>query len=50
MSQLRHPNVVQFLGVCYLSKDQEVPHLVIEKLETSVHDMLELVPDLLSLR
>lgn len=43
MSHLLHPNIVQFLGVCFL-QDCSVPLLVMEKLEGSLHDLLELVP------
>ena len=46
MSRLRHPNITQFLGVCFLSKGQTLPHLVMEKLEASLHSLLESVPRL----
>ena len=39
MSTLRHPHVVQFLGVCFLP-DARLPALVMERLLTSLHDLL----------
>lgn len=39
-SVLNHPNIVKFLGVCYLNVSK-VPSLVMERLETSLHDCLE---------
>ena len=40
MSQLRHPHIVQFLGVCYLPGSQ-IPILLMEKLQTSLDNLLE---------
>ena len=40
MSTLRHPHIVHFLGVCFLPGSR-VPALVMEKLETSLHDVLD---------
>ena len=40
LSKLRHPNIVQFLGVSYIP-DSNYPVLVMEKLETSLDDLLE---------
>ena len=40
MSTLRHPNIVQFLGVCFLSGSR-LPALVMERLLTSLHDLLD---------
>ena len=40
MSTLRHPNVVQFLGVCFLPGSR-LPALVMERLLTSLHDLLD---------
>ena len=40
MSALRHPHIVQFLGVCFLP-DARLPLLVMELLLTSLHDLLE---------
>ena len=37
MSTLRHPNVVQFLGVCFFPGSR----LVMERLLTSLHDLLD---------
>ena len=46
MSSLRHPNITQFLGLCFLPGTQ-LPLLVMERLETSLDDLLEDVPNLL---
>ena len=40
MSTLRHPHIVQFLGVCFLPGSQ-LPALVMERLLTSLHDLLD---------
>ena len=45
MSDLRHPNITQFLGVCFLPNCQ-LPVLVMERLEGSLDDLLESVPDI----
>ena len=45
MSQLRHPHIVQFLGVCYLP-GSPIPVLVMEKLQTSLDNLLETTPDI----
>ena len=39
MSTLRHPHIVQFLGVCCFP-DSRPPALVMERLLTSLHDLL----------
>ena len=39
MSTLRHPHIVQFLGVCFFP-DSRLPALVMERLLTSLHDFL----------
>ena len=39
MSTLRHPNIVQFLGVAFFSGSR-LPALVMERLLTSLHDLL----------
>ena len=44
MSTLRHPNIVQFLGVCFFPGSR-LPALVMERLLTSLHDLLDPVPD-----
>ena len=50
MSSLRHPNITQFLGLCFLPNTW-LPLMVMEKLETSLDDLLEHMPSLpLSLR
>lgn len=40
MSNLRHPHIVQFLGVCY-QPGERLPLLVMERLDTSLHELLE---------
>ena len=45
MSSLRHPNITQFLGICFLPGTQ-LPLLVMELLETSLDDLLEHMPNL----
>ena len=46
MSDLRHPNIVQFLGVCFLPDCQLLPVLVTEKLDGNLNDLLETIPDI----
>ena len=45
MSQLRHPHIVQFLGVAYLP-GSPIPVLLMEKLQTSLDTLLETSPDI----
>ena len=45
MTGLRHPNIVQFLGLFFESNSQ-IPLLVMEKLEMNLDNLLESVPDL----
>ena len=45
MSGLRHPNVVQFLGVCFLP-NTTLPVLVMERLASSLHGALENNPNI----
>ena len=45
MSSLRHPNITQFLGLCFLPGTQ-LPLLVMERLETSLDDLVEHIPNL----
>ena len=40
MSTLRHPHIVQFLGVCFVQHSQ-LPALVMERLQISLHDLLD---------
>ena len=40
MSALRHPNIVQFLGLYYFPRDR-LPALIMERMLTSLHDLLE---------
>jgi serine/threonine protein kinase len=45
MSELRHPNITQFLGLCFLPGCQ-LPVLVMERLDSSLDDLLETVPNI----
>ena len=45
MASIRHPNVTQFLGLCFI-EDARLPLLVMERLEMSLHDLLECAPNL----
>ena len=45
MSDLRHPNITQFLGVCFLPNCQ-LPVLVMERLTGSLDDLLETIPNI----
>ena len=45
MSDLRHPNITQFLGVCFLPNCQ-LPVLLMERLDSSLDDLLETVPNI----
>ena len=45
MSDLHHPNITQFLGVCFLPNCQ-LPVLVMEKLEENLDNLLETVPNI----
>ena len=45
VSTLRHPRVVQFIGVCFLP-GLRLPALVMERLACSLHDLLEPIPAL----
>ena len=45
MSDLRHPNITQFLGVCFLPNCQ-LPVLVMERLDGSLDGILETVPNI----
>ena len=40
MSSLRHPNIVQFLGIAFFPNSR-LPALVMERLMTSLHDLLD---------
>ena len=40
MSTLRHPHIVQFLGICFLPGSR-LPALVMERLATNLHDLLD---------
>ena len=45
LSELRHPHVVQFLGICFLP-DSQLPVLVMERLQGSLDELLETTPDI----
>ena len=45
MSQLHHPHVVQFLGICYIP-GSPLPILLMEKLQTSLDSLLETSPNI----
>ncbi len=45
MAGLRHPNITQFLGLCFL-EGSDLPLLVMERLEMSVDDLLECAPNI----
>ena len=45
MSQLRHPHIVQFLGVAYLP-GSPIPVLLMEKIQTSLDNLLETSPNI----
>ena len=45
MSDLCHPNIVQFLGVCFIP-DCQLPLLLMERLEGNLDDLLETVPNM----
>ena len=45
MSDLRHPNITQFMGVCFLPNCQ-LPVLLMERLDGSLNDLLETTPNI----
>ena len=45
MSGLRHPHIVQFLGICFL-QNSTLPVLIMEFLLTSLDELLESKPDI----
>ncbi len=45
MSSLRHPNITQFLGICFLPETW-LPLLVMERLEISLDSLLEQNPNI----
>ena len=50
LSSLRHPNIVQFLGICFLETQPtatvNLPVLLMEMLQGSLDDLLENTPDI----
>ena len=45
MAEMRHPHIVQFLGLCYL-EGSTLPVLVMERLDRSLDELLEAFPGL----
>ena len=45
MTEMQHPNIVQFLGLCFL-EGSALPVLVMERLDNSLDDLLETSPSL----
>ena len=45
MTEMRHPHIVQFLGVCFL-EGSTLPVLVMERLDNSLDNLLETSPNL----
>ena len=45
LSDIRHPHVVQFLGICFFP-DSQLPALVMERLHVSLDELLETMPDI----
>ena len=45
LADLRHPNITQFLGVCFV-QDHPLPVIVTEKLEGSLHSLLATVANI----
>ena len=45
MSDLRHPNITQFLGVCFLP-DCQLPVLLMERLDGNLDDLIETVSNI----
>ena len=45
MAAIRHPNIVQFLGLCFL-EESALPMLVMERLDSNLDELLEGAPGL----
>ena len=45
MAAIRHPNVVQFLGLCFV-EESALPMLVMERLDSNLDELLEGAPGL----
>ena len=45
MSSVRHPNITQFLGICFFP-GTKLPILVMERLERNLDDLIENTPSL----
>ena len=46
MSTLRHPNIVQFLGICFLPNSSDLPVLLMEYMTTNLNSLLETYKDI----
>ena len=46
LAELRHPYIVQFLGICFLRRVSPLPVLVMERLQGSLDELLETTPDI----
>ncbi len=45
LSNLRHPNIVQFLGICF-DRGSNIPILLMERMMYGLHEILESNPDI----
>ena len=45
LSNLRHPNIIQFIGLCFL-QNHSLPMIITEKLEGNLHFLLESVSNI----
>ena len=47
LSDLHHPNIVQFLGICFLrNSSHKLPMLVMERMQGNLDNLLENTPDI----
>lgn len=46
LRNVKHENIVHFVGLCFLSLNSRLPVLVFEKLYSSLEELVELVPDI----
>ena len=45
MARIRHPNITQFIGLCFVTGSR-LPLLVMERLDSSLDDLLESTPNI----
>ena len=45
MARIRHPNITQFIGICFLGGSR-LPLLIMERLDSSLDDLLETTPNI----